>query len=46
MRRTPDELHAGAANRPVRTTKLLVRETLAMNVGTTRAEQGISVRKV
>jgi hypothetical protein len=46
MRKTTGELHTGAANRPVRTTKPLVRETLAMNVGTTRAEQGISVRKV
>lgn len=46
MRKTTRELHTGAANRPVCTTKPLVRETLATNVGTIRAEQGISVGKV
>ena len=43
MRRTLFQFHAGAANRPVGTTKLLVRETFEMNVGTTCAEHGISV---
>ena len=40
------QLHARAANRPSRTTKLLVRETLGLSIGTIRAEQGISVETV
>ena len=43
MREALCQLHTRAANRPVRTTKLLVRETLALNIGTTRVQHGISV---
>ena len=46
MRKNLCQFHAGAANRLRGTTKLLVRETLEMNVGTIRAELGISVVRV
>jgi hypothetical protein len=46
MQKTQRQLHAGAANRPTRTTKSLVRETFAPGSGTIRAKQGISVEGV
>jgi hypothetical protein len=42
MRTIHRRFHTGAANCPVDTTKLLVRETTATNVGTICAQQGIS----
>ena len=42
MREPQCQFHAGAANRPVRTTKLLVRETFARAKGTTRVKHGIN----
>jgi hypothetical protein len=46
MRKNLSRFHTGAANCPMGTTKLLVRETFATNVGTIRAQQGISVGAV